>query len=121
MLVLWDQGFDGNAFLAQVSATGAQALDRLRSNRILRSGDPADLEQDMWPALTGEAIARTLCAAVWTADPRGKRPIVVQESMRRGTTASTPVAAAPTNRGMAIFRSWPAIGPALAASVQVSR
>uniref|UniRef100_UPI003F49AA43 IS4 family transposase n=1 Tax=Nonomuraea sp. CA-252377 TaxID=3240003 RepID=UPI003F49AA43 len=33
MLVLWDKGFDGNAFLAQVSATGAQVLGRLRSNR----------------------------------------------------------------------------------------
>jgi hypothetical protein len=30
MLVLWDKGFDGNAFLAQVSATGAQFLGRLR-------------------------------------------------------------------------------------------
>jgi hypothetical protein len=33
MLVLWDKGFDSNAFLAQVSATGAQVLGRLRSNR----------------------------------------------------------------------------------------
>jgi hypothetical protein len=33
MLVLWDKGFDGNAFLAQVSATGAQFLGRLRKNR----------------------------------------------------------------------------------------
>ncbi|WP_052423179.1 transposase domain-containing protein [Nonomuraea candida] len=33
MLVSWDKGFDGNAFLAQVSATGAQVLGRLRSNR----------------------------------------------------------------------------------------
>uniref|UniRef100_UPI000B19601C transposase domain-containing protein n=1 Tax=Microtetraspora fusca TaxID=1997 RepID=UPI000B19601C len=33
MLVLWDKGFDSNAFLAQVSATGAQFLGRLRSNR----------------------------------------------------------------------------------------
>ncbi|MED7930423.1 IS4 family transposase [Nonomuraea sp. LP-02] len=33
MLVLWDKGFDGNVFLAQVSATGAQFLGRLRSNR----------------------------------------------------------------------------------------
>lgn len=33
MLVLWDKGFDSNAFLTQVSATGAQALGRLRSNR----------------------------------------------------------------------------------------
>ncbi|MFI6361079.1 transposase, partial [Streptomyces sp. NPDC050743] len=33
MLVLWDKGFDGNDFLAQVTATGAQVLGRLRSNR----------------------------------------------------------------------------------------
>ncbi|MER7427716.1 IS4 family transposase [Nonomuraea rubra] len=33
MLVLWDKGFDGNAFLAQVNATGAKVLGRLRSNR----------------------------------------------------------------------------------------
>ncbi|WP_433412157.1 IS4 family transposase [Microtetraspora malaysiensis] len=33
MLVLWDKGFDSNAFLAQVAATGAQILGRLRSNR----------------------------------------------------------------------------------------
>ncbi|MFC4110970.1 hypothetical protein [Nonomuraea zeae] len=30
---MWDKGFDGNAFLAQVSATGSQVLGRLRSNR----------------------------------------------------------------------------------------
>ncbi len=33
MLVLWDKGFDSNAFLAQVTNTGAQVLGRLRSNR----------------------------------------------------------------------------------------
>ncbi|MGV4985740.1 IS4 family transposase [Streptomyces sp. NRAIS4] len=33
MLVLWDKGFDGNAFLAAVTATRAQVLGRLRSNR----------------------------------------------------------------------------------------
>ncbi|MBB2747106.1 UNVERIFIED_ORG: hypothetical protein FHR35_006985 [Microbispora rosea subsp. rosea] len=33
MLVLRDKGFDSNAFLAQVAATGAQILGRLRSNR----------------------------------------------------------------------------------------
>ncbi|MGW2323660.1 transposase domain-containing protein [Streptomyces sp. NPDC001233] len=35
MLVLWDMGFDGNDFLAQVTATGAQVLGRLRSTRRL--------------------------------------------------------------------------------------
>jgi hypothetical protein len=33
MLVLWDKGFDGNAFLTAVTATGAQVLGRLRNNR----------------------------------------------------------------------------------------
>ncbi|MFJ7592983.1 IS4 family transposase [Streptomyces sp. NPDC097617] len=33
MLVLWDKGFDANAFLASVNATGAEVLGRLRSNR----------------------------------------------------------------------------------------
>ncbi|MGW0538168.1 transposase [Streptomyces sp. NPDC003032] len=33
MLVLWDEGFDGNDFLAAVTATRAQVLGRLRSNR----------------------------------------------------------------------------------------
>ncbi|MFC5782337.1 IS4 family transposase [Streptomyces aureus] len=33
MLVLWDKGFDSNAFLAAVTDTGAQVLGRLRSNR----------------------------------------------------------------------------------------
>ncbi len=33
LLVLWDKGFDGNAFLAAVIATRAQILGRLRSNR----------------------------------------------------------------------------------------
>ncbi|GAA2920773.1 hypothetical protein [Streptomyces enissocaesilis] len=33
MLVLWDKGFDGNGFLAAVTAIRAQFLGRLRSNR----------------------------------------------------------------------------------------
>ncbi|MET8413089.1 transposase [Streptomyces sp. NPDC005195] len=33
MLVLWDKGFDSNAFLARVTDTGAQVLGRPRSNR----------------------------------------------------------------------------------------
>ncbi|MGP4102450.1 hypothetical protein [Nonomuraea sp. KM90] len=112
MLVLWDKGFDSNAFLTQVSATGAQVLGRLRSNRrtpvlatltdgsylsvsgtlririiearvtvtctdgttftgtyalrptmqgrILRSGDPAGLEQQMWSVLTLYQPLRTV-------------------------------------------------------------
>ncbi|MGW7754998.1 IS4 family transposase [Streptomyces violaceusniger] len=33
MLVLWDKGFDANAFLAAVADTGAKFLGRLRANR----------------------------------------------------------------------------------------
>lgn len=33
MLVLADRGFDGNAFLAEIAATGAQFLTRITSNR----------------------------------------------------------------------------------------
>ncbi|GHH63137.1 hypothetical protein FHS35_002021 [Streptomyces umbrinus] len=33
MLVLWDKGFDANAFLAAVHDTGARFLGRLRANR----------------------------------------------------------------------------------------
>ncbi|OKI23143.1 hypothetical protein A6A25_34995 [Saccharothrix sp. CB00851] len=33
MVVLWDKGFDSNAFLADVHATGARILGRLRDNR----------------------------------------------------------------------------------------
>jgi hypothetical protein len=35
VLVLWDRGFDSNTFMAEVAATGAQFLGRLRSNRRL--------------------------------------------------------------------------------------
>jgi hypothetical protein len=33
MLVLWDRGFDSNAFLAEVAATGAKVLGRLSARR----------------------------------------------------------------------------------------
>jgi Insertion element 4 transposase N-terminal/Transposase DDE domain len=33
MLVLWDKGFDGNAFLSAVAATGAQFLGRVKNSR----------------------------------------------------------------------------------------
>ncbi|TMR96589.1 transposase [Nonomuraea basaltis] len=52
MLVLWDKGFDGNAFLAQVSATGAQFVGRLRSNRrtpILARSPTAPITQSSAP------------------------------------------------------------------------
>ncbi|TYB51311.1 hypothetical protein FXF51_53540 [Nonomuraea sp. PA05] len=41
MLVLWDKGFDGNAFLTQVSATGAQVLGRLRPRPLRLLHRPA--------------------------------------------------------------------------------
>lgn len=33
MLVLWDKGFDSNTFLAEVAATGAKVLGRIKANR----------------------------------------------------------------------------------------
>jgi hypothetical protein len=33
MLVLWDRGFDSNAFLTAVNATGARILGRMTSSR----------------------------------------------------------------------------------------
>jgi hypothetical protein len=33
MLLLWDKGFDANAFLAALTGTGAQFLGRIRANR----------------------------------------------------------------------------------------
>ncbi|HEY8985042.1 MAG TPA: transposase [Streptomyces sp.] len=43
MLLLWDKGFDANAFLAALTATGAQFLGRIRANRrtpvLARLGD----------------------------------------------------------------------------------
>jgi hypothetical protein len=43
MLILWDKGFDANAFLAAVAGTGAQFLGRIRANRrtpvLARLGD----------------------------------------------------------------------------------
>jgi hypothetical protein len=35
MLLLWDKGFDGNAFLSAVAATGAQFLGRVKNSRRL--------------------------------------------------------------------------------------
>jgi Insertion element 4 transposase N-terminal/Transposase DDE domain len=35
MLVLWDKGFDANAFLAEVAGTGAMLLGRVKANRRL--------------------------------------------------------------------------------------
>ncbi len=43
MLLLWDKGFDANAFLAALTGTGAQFLGRIRANRrtpvLARLGD----------------------------------------------------------------------------------
>jgi hypothetical protein len=49
MLVLWDRGFDGNRFLAEVDATGAKVLGRMRSHRrpaiLTRIGDGSYLSR----------------------------------------------------------------------------
>jgi len=49
MLVLWDQGLDGNAFLAQIAASGAQLLGRMRAQRtppvLARLADGSYLSQ----------------------------------------------------------------------------
>jgi hypothetical protein len=33
MLVLWDKGFDANAFLAALASSGSQFMGRIRANR----------------------------------------------------------------------------------------
>ncbi|MER5891369.1 IS4 family transposase [Streptomyces sp. NPDC001941] len=47
MLLLWDKGFDANAFLASLTDTGAQFLGRIRANRrtpvLARLGDSSYL------------------------------------------------------------------------------
>jgi hypothetical protein len=62
MLVLWDKGFDSNAFLAQVSATGAQVLGRLRSNR--RTPVLATLTDGSYLSMLGNLKIRIIEARV---------------------------------------------------------
>nr|SBO96659.1 Transposase, IS4 [Nonomuraea gerenzanensis] len=65
MLVLWDKGFDGNAFLAQVSATGAQVLGRLRSNR--RTPILATLTDGSYLSMIGSLQIRVIEARITVA------------------------------------------------------
>ncbi|WP_308016323.1 transposase, partial [Nonomuraea aurantiaca] len=62
MLVLWDKGFDSNAFLAQVAATGAQVLGRLRSNR--RTPILASLTDGSYLSVIGALQVRIIEARV---------------------------------------------------------
>ncbi|MGW3352657.1 IS4 family transposase [Nonomuraea rubra] len=65
MLVLWDKGFDGNAFLAQVNATGAQVLGRLRSNR--RTPILATLTDGSYLSMIGNLKIRIIEACITVA------------------------------------------------------
>ncbi|SED58171.1 IS4 family transposase [Streptomyces sp. Ag109_O5-10] len=62
MLVLWDKGFDANAFLAQATATGAKVLGRLRSNR--RTPVLARLDDGSYLSVIGTVNVRVIDAEV---------------------------------------------------------
>lgn len=65
MLVLWDKGFDANAFLAQVTATGAKVLGRLRSNR--RTPVMARLADGSYLSVIGTVNVRIIDAEIKVA------------------------------------------------------
>ncbi|OIK24207.1 hypothetical protein VT52_028405 [Streptomyces malaysiense] len=69
MLVLWDKGFDANDFLAQVTATGAEVLGRLRSNR--RTPVLARLDDGSCLSLIGTVGVRVIDAEVAHRTDRG--------------------------------------------------
>lgn len=62
MLVLWDRGFDSNAFLAAVAATRAQFLGRLRSTR--RPPVLALLSDGSWLSRVGDLKVRIIEAVI---------------------------------------------------------
>ncbi|BFV61236.1 hypothetical protein KCMC57_up63400 [Kitasatospora sp. CMC57] len=62
MLVLWDKGFDANAFLAQVTATSAKVLGRLRSNR--RTPVLARLDDGSYLSAIGTVHVRIIDAKI---------------------------------------------------------
>jgi hypothetical protein len=62
MLVLWDKGFDANDFLAQVDATGAKVLGRLRSNR--RTPVLARLDDGSYLSVIGTVGVRIIDAQI---------------------------------------------------------
>ncbi|MYW07245.1 hypothetical protein GT034_02575 [Streptomyces sp. SID2563] len=65
MLLLWDKGFDANAFLASLTGTGAQCLGRIRANRrtlvLARPGDGSYL------SIIGSVPVRIIAAQVTVA------------------------------------------------------
>lgn len=65
MLVLWDKGFDSNAFLTQVHATGAQVLGRLRNNR--RTPVLARLADGSYLSMIGTLRVRIIDAQITVA------------------------------------------------------
>jgi hypothetical protein len=67
MLVLWDKGFDSNTFLAEVAATGAMIVGRVKANRRLPV--IAHLSDGSYHSLIGavririiEAVVKVTCA-----------------------------------------------------------
>ncbi|WP_420082754.1 IS4 family transposase (plasmid) [Streptomyces sp. JL4002] len=62
MLVLWDKGFDANAFLAEATATGAKVLGRLRSNR--RTPVLARLDDGSYLSIIGTVNVRIIDAEI---------------------------------------------------------
>lgn len=62
MLVLWDKGFDGNDFLAEVTGTGARVLGRLRSNR--RTPVLSRLADGSYLSVIGQVRVRIIDARV---------------------------------------------------------
>ncbi|TDU04199.1 IS4 family transposase [Streptomyces sp. 846.5] len=62
MLVLWDKGFDANDFLAQVDATGAKVLGRLRGNR--RTPVLARLHDGSYLSVIGTVSVRIVDAQI---------------------------------------------------------
>ena len=62
MLALWDKGFDGNNFLAAVTATRAQFLGRLRSNR--RTPVLARLADGSYLSVIGTVKVRVIDAQI---------------------------------------------------------
>lgn len=62
MPVLWDKGFDSNAFLAQVTSTGAQVLGRLRKNR--RTPILARLSDGSYLSMIGTVKVRIIDAEI---------------------------------------------------------
>ncbi|WP_405885827.1 MULTISPECIES: IS4 family transposase [unclassified Streptomyces] len=85
MLVLWDKGFDGNSFLAAVTATRAQFLGRLRSNR--RTPVLARLADGSYLSVIGTVKVRVIDAQITVTCTDGT---VFTGSYRLATTLTDP-------------------------------